>query len=74
MRIDANAFAAKYSSKGEVYKFLTHDCAKYLPDYECVTIFHMRDIVAGRRRSILEVDVSHINVPHYEGLKVEAML
>ena len=39
-----------------------------------MTIFHMRDIVAGRRRKIKEADVKHINVPHFEGLNIDTML
>ena len=45
-----------------------------MPDYECVTIFHMRDIVAGKRRWIKADDMKHITIPHFEGLTVEKML
>ena len=31
--IDAKAFGAKYQSKREVYRFLTHDCGAYLASY-----------------------------------------
>ena len=34
----------------------------------------MADLAAGRRRRIREVDVKHITVPHFEGLKIETML
>ena len=34
----------------------------------------MRDLAAGRRRRIKEVNVRHITIPHFEGLKIEAML
>jgi hypothetical protein len=33
VRIDAQAFGAKFQSKREVYRFLTHDCGAYLPAY-----------------------------------------
>ena len=71
VKIDANAFGSKYQSKREVYRFLTHDCGAYLPSYETVTIFHMRDIVAGKRTRLEEAKVKHINIPHFDGLKVE---
>jgi len=45
-----------------------------LPTYECVTIFHLRDLVGGKRRRIKEVAVKVITVPYFEGLKIETML
>ena len=74
VRVDPAAFGAKYQSKGEVYRFLTHDCGTYLPKYDTVTIYHMKELVAGTRIRIKEVDVKHITVPHFEGLKIETML
>ena len=50
--VNAASFGAKYSSKREVYRFLTSEARVYLPSYDTVTIFHMRDLVAGRRRMI----------------------
>jgi hypothetical protein len=72
--VDASAFGAKFQSKKEVYRFLTHDCGAYLPSYETVTIFHMRDIVAGKRTKLIETKIKHINIPQFEGLTVEKFL
>jgi hypothetical protein len=74
VRVDAQAFAAKYQSKKEVYRFLTHDNGLYLPKYETVTIFHMRDLCAGRRCKIKEINIKHITIPHFDSLKIERML
>ena len=52
MSVNAASFGAKYASKREVYRFLTSEARVYLPSYDTVTIFHMRDLVAGRRRMI----------------------
>ena len=49
VRVSAGQFKDKFQSKKEVYRFLTHDNGIYLPKYENVTIFHMRDLVAERR-------------------------
>ena len=38
-----------------------------------MTIFHLRDLVAGTRKRIKAVDVKVITVPHFKGLKLEAM-
>ena len=61
--INAASFGAKYASKREVYRFLSSKARIYLPNYESVTIFHMRDIVAGRRKKIKLDVVKVITVP-----------
>ena len=53
---------------------MTSEAAVYLPSYEQVTIFHMRDLVAGKRRLIKATDVKHIAVPFFEGLSIETMI
>ena len=74
MRVDSAAFAAKFQSKREVFRFLTHDLGAYLSTYETMTIFHMRDLVSGDRKRIKAIDVKTITVPHFERLKIETML
>ena len=58
----------------EVYHFLSHACNIYLPSYDTVTVWHLRDLLSKKRTRIMGTDVKHIHVPQYEGLKVEAML
>jgi hypothetical protein len=41
---------------------------------ETVTIFHLRDIAAGKRSMIKCEAVKIFQVPYYESLKIEAML
>ena len=36
-----------------------------------MTVWHMRDLVSGKRYRIKGIDVKHLNVPQYEGLKIE---
>ena len=49
-RVSAQTFAAKFKSKKEIYNFLTIDAKAYLPAYETVSIYHMRDIVSGEKK------------------------
>ena len=63
VKVNAKAFQAKYADKMEVYKFLTHDVGAYLPPYESVTVWHMRDLCSGKRRKILGTDVQYLSVP-----------
>jgi hypothetical protein len=72
--VNPQTFGAKYQTKREVYRFLSHDCGCFLSSYETMTIFHLRDLMAGSRTRIKAENVKVIQVPHFEGLKVEAML
>jgi hypothetical protein len=68
--VNPQSFGAKFQSKREVYRFLTHDCGAYLSSYETMTIFHLRDLISGKRKRIKAADVKVITVPHFKGLKV----
>ena len=72
--VDAATFGAKYQSKREVFRFLTHDCGCFLPSYESCTIFHMRDIAGGKRRRLKAKIVKQIFVPNFERLTIDTML
>ena len=69
--VTAKDFASKYREKHEVFHFLTHDCGVYLPHYDTVTIWHLRDIASGKRRKILGKDMLFLNVPQYEHLTIQ---
>ena len=72
--VDVNTFAARYQSKAEVYRFLATEVGAYLPEYAVATIWHLRDIAAGKRRLILAKDIQYLFIPQFEGLKIETML
>ena len=72
--VTSAAFNAKFRSKQEVYRFLSFDCGAYLPSYQTVTIFHCRDLAAGKRRIIKAAAVKTIQIPHFEGLSTNTML
>ena len=70
----AKDFAAKFQDKREVYHFLTYEVGAYLPPFENVTVFHMRDLAAGIKSIVKGKDVLHISIPQYEGLSIEEFL
>jgi len=74
VKVTPQEFAAKYQGKKECWRFVATDCGGYLPEYESVTIFHLRDLTAGKRKMIKATDAKHITVPQFEGLKIETML
>ena len=74
IKVDAAAFGAKFQSKKEVYRFLTHDLGAYLSSYETMTIYHMADLSSNEVTRIRQLDVKVITIPHFEGLNIERML
>ncbi len=73
-KVTAKDFAAKMRDKQEVYHFLTHEVGAYLSSYDTMTVWHMRDLMTGTRLRILGKHVNHLNVPQYDGLKIEKFL
>ena len=55
----AKTFSAKFRSKKEVWNFLAIEVGAYLPPYNNVTIYHMRDLVSGVKK------VSNTNISFY---------
>ena len=73
-RVTAAEFKAKFSDKPETYKFMAYEVGAYLPHYDLVTIWHLRDLASGKRKMIKGDKVKKIFIPQYEGLTVDKML
>ena len=50
VKIQAQAFASKFKSKREIYLLLTVDARAYLPAYETITIYFLKDLIGGVRK------------------------
>ena len=48
--VNVQSFQAKYQSKRECYNFLTVQVEIYLPPYETVTIYFLKDIIYGKKK------------------------
>ena len=48
--INVKELMAKFRTKREVYNFLVLDCKVYLPAYDTVTIYFMREIIMGTKK------------------------
>jgi hypothetical protein len=46
----ASEFGAKAKSKREIYVFLSINVMAYLPDYETVTIYFLKEIICGTKK------------------------
>ena len=59
------SFASKYKSKREVYNFLTVDCHAYLPPYDNLTIYFLKDLVSGAKKSKFLMMLSYFEYYSY---------
>lgn len=73
-QITTSAFAAKFRSKREVFRFLSNEVGAYLSSYETMTVWHLKDLAANNRRIIKCTAVKVMDVPQYEGLAIEKIL
>ena len=62
-RISSKEFAAKYSSKREIYNFLAADAGVYLPPYDNVTIYFLKDMMGGRKKMLNTKMIRTIRIP-----------
>ena len=55
----------------EVHRFLSSEVRAYLPSYETVTVWHLRDLAMGVKQIINCDNVKVIDVPQFEGLTIQ---
>ncbi len=53
---------------------LTVDVGCYLPHYETITIYFMKDILAGKKKALKVSEMKYLFVPQYESLSVKRIL
>lgn len=58
--VTAAEFNAKFRSKKEVYRLLSFEVGAYLPPYDTVTVWHLRDLACGKRTIIKSTAVKTI--------------
>ena len=51
-RVSAKEFAAKFQSKRECYNFLASDVGIYLPPYDNVTIYFLRELMGHKKKRL----------------------
>ena len=69
VKISAAEFSAKFRSKKECYFFLTVTVKAYLPGYETVTIYFLKDLMSGAKKckaiSIVDSDSLDIKCDNF---------
>ena len=62
-QVTSKEFAAKYRSKREVYNFLATDVGVYLPPYDNVTIYFLKELMGGKKSMVNTKMVKTIHIP-----------
>ena len=55
-QVSSKEFAAKYRSKREIYNFLATDVGVYLPPYDNITIYFLKELMMGKKEKL------HVNI------------
>ena len=62
-QISSKEFSAKYNSKREIYNFLATDVGVYLPPYDNVTIYFLKELMSGKKKMLRTTMIRTIHVP-----------
>lgn len=74
VRITVDEFAAKARDKPECYHLLAHEYGAYLPHIDCLTMWFLRDLAAGKKKAIKGTEIKHLTVPQFEKLTIDEFL
>ena len=62
-KVSSKEFAAKYKSKRETYNFLACDVGVYLPPYDNITIYFLKELMSGKKKMIHVTNHASIHIP-----------
>ena len=69
--VSSKSFSAKYRSKREIYNFLGTDVGVFLPPYDNITIYFLKELMGGQKKMLSTSNIRTIHIPQYEGLGVK---
>lgn len=61
--ISSKEFGAKYRSKREIYNFLATDVGVYLPPYDNVNIYFLKELMMGKKKKLRTTNIRTIHIP-----------
>ena len=62
-KISSKEFQAKYRSKREIYNFLACDVGIFLPPYDNVTIYFLKELMMGKKIMLRTNMIRTIHIP-----------
>ena len=63
VQVSSKEFSAKYRSKREIYNFLATDVGVYLPPYDNITIYFLKELMNGQKKMLNTKQIRTIHVP-----------
>lgn len=61
--VSSKEFASKYRSKREIYNFLACDVGIYLPPFDNVTIYFLKELMQGKKQMLRTTMIRTIHIP-----------
>ena len=61
--MSSKEFSAKYKSKREIYNFLATDVGVFLPPYDNVTIYFLKELMNGKKKMLRNTQIRTIHIP-----------
>ena len=74
VKITVDEWAAKARDKGECYNLVAHEYGAYLPHPDCVTVWYLRDLASGKKKTIKGTEVKHLTIPQFDYLTIDEFL
>ena len=60
--VSSKEFQAKYRSKREIYNFLACDVGIFLPPYDNVTIYFLKELMMGKKKMLRTTMIRTIHI------------
>ena len=61
--VSSKEFSAKYKSKREIFNFLPIDVGIYLPPYDNVTIYFLKELMQGSKLMLRNTEIRTCHIP-----------
>ena len=61
--VSSKEFSAKYKSKREIFNFLATDVGIYLPPYDNVTIYFLKELMQGSKLMLRNTEIRTCHIP-----------
>ena len=61
--MSSKEFSAKYKSKREIFNFMATDVGVFLPPYDNVTIYFLKELMNGKKKMLRNTQIRTILIP-----------
>ena len=61
--VSSKEFSAKYKSKREIFNFIATDVGIYLPPYDNVTIYFLKELMQGSKLMLRNTEIRTCHIP-----------